>query len=387
MHLKDDILRSSLDNELTEADHVHAEDHLAACVQCQSRLALIQDRSERVSSLIDTLLPDPRRITQGAESAIKRFYEKESRMSSNIPTRKVHPLWVTLAIIAALAVALSFQPVRAFASGVLALFRVQQVSVLSIDISALNSFNRDPTFGEAISQVFSDSIVVTREKEEAQTDLDVESARQLADFPVRFQAGASPSSIILDSGTAFEFTVDLEQAQEILEIGGRSDLELPDNLDGTKFSVDIPASVLATYGECAHPKGSDPDQPPHYRGSTDCIMLMQVPSPTMTASTDVDPSELAEIGLQFIGMVEDEAQALSQSIDWTSTLVIPVPTDAGRHEDITVDGVPGVLIREMGDLPEEELGYTLIWVRDSILYSILGFGDPEQGMALANNLE
>ena len=79
------------------------------------------------------------------------------------PIRKLRPVWAALMVMFVLAAALSFQPVRALAHTLLSLFRVQQVQVVSLDSTILKSMGEDPTLGEAVNQLFSDSMTVLRE--------------------------------------------------------------------------------------------------------------------------------------------------------------------------------------------------------------------------------
>jgi hypothetical protein len=97
-------------------------------------------------------------------------------------------------------------------------------------------------------------------------------------------------------------------------------------------------------------------------------------------------AQLAEIGLQFTGMSPEEAHAFSQTVDWTSTLVVPIPRNGHAYEQVSVDGVTGNLIYRAGDdgVPAR---YTVLWVRDGILYALSGFGAPSEAVSLANTLQ
>jgi hypothetical protein len=83
------------------------------------------------------------------------------------------------------------------------------------------------------------------------------------------------------------------------------------------------------------------------------------------------------------GMSSDAARTFSQAVDWTSTLVVPVPNDAQTRE-VTVDGVKGYLVsRSWGG---QELPYTLLWVKDGIVYGLSAFGNPDDALTLAATL-
>jgi hypothetical protein len=154
--------------------------------------------------------------------------------------------------------------------------------------------------------------------------------------------------------------------------------------------VDIPSGVNIAYGTCPSHDATDydPDEPAshsqRYADYADCVIFAQIPSPSVTAPPSIDVPQLAQIALEFTGMKSEEAKALTASIDWTSTLVIPIPRDGSTYKEISVDGVTGTLIqRSFGSDPE----YLLVWVKDGIIYAISGLSsDAQPAIEIANSL-
>ena len=116
----------------------------------------------------------------------------------------------------------------------------------------------------------------------------------------------------------------------------------------------------------------------------DCVILAEIPSPTVDAPANLDIVQLAQIGLEFGGMTSDQAQAFTQTVDWTSTLVIPIPKNAATYQQVSVDGVSGTLIqRPADDAPQ----YVLIWVKGGTIYSVGALGaNSDQALQMANSL-
>lgn len=145
------------------------------------------------------------------------------------------------------------------------------------------------------------------------------------------QVGQPLSKVSLESGVAFKAVIDLEQPQDLLDSSGYSHLVLPGNVDGAEILVDVPRGVLAEFGSCleSEPTQGDPDDPADdgytLPADSDCIRLLQVPSPEVTAPDGLDLVQLASIGLQFVGVDPEEAEHIANCIDWATTLVIPVP--------------------------------------------------------------
>jgi hypothetical protein len=84
-------------------------------------------------------------------------------------------------------------------------------------------------------------------------------------------------------------------------------------------------------------------------------------------------------------MTAEEAAQFSQTVDWTTTLVIPIPRYATEYQEVQVDGVEGTLIMQSqrSELPN----YLLIWINDGVVYALTGPGDAQSAVDMANSLE
>src|SRR5688500_511424 len=126
-------------------------------------------------------------------------------------------------------------------------------------------------------------------------------------------------------------TLDRTRAQALLDEAGRSDLVLPASVDGAEISVNIPASVSVAFGTCPKP-GSEVsgnnEQSTTERLYPDCMIFAQIPSPIVNAPADLDIEALARLGLEFTGMSTEDAAELTSTVDWTSTLLVPIPRNA-----------------------------------------------------------
>ncbi len=407
MHLNDNLLRASLDGELTAPQQTHLDEHLAICPRCRQRLEEISQRTARVQQRLAILAPTHKPLA--ASHAFQRLKHKEQMTMQKTPFFRIPRLvWATFTLVAVMAGALSIPPVRALASNLLGLFRVQNIQVMPISIGTQNDMRFEKTTSEAMSALFADSVNVTRPHSDPQKAADAAEASQLAGFTVRTAQGQPPAQFIVQSGTAFEMTINAEKAQAVLDSLGRSDLKIPAELDNVLAAVDIPTGVTVAYGTCnirlesveEHSGCATPDDgeegtctvekvKPSAEGvRSDCLINMQLPSPTLTTTPEVDPAMLAEIGLQVLGKTPEEAAALSQQIDWSSTLVIPVPMGEIDYEAVTVDGVTATLLRQ-AQTEEETIvpAFSLVWVKDGILYAITGTGDAQRAIDLANSLQ
>ena len=292
-----------------------------------------------------------------------------------------------IAALVLLVLVLAIPSTRALTGVLLNLFRVQQVQVVPVDFTGLEQLTGDGALGNQFTEMISNSVNWQQKPGDPVAVTSAEEASRLAGFGVRIPAGLTPSQIYVTGGAAFSLTLDRPRAQALLDEAGRSDLVLPDSMDGAEISVDIPAAVSVAFGTCPRP-GSEvsgnTEQSTTERRYPDCVILAQIPSPSVNAPAGLDIEALARIGLEFTGMSPQEAAEFTSTVNWTSTLLVPIPRNAATHEQVSVDGVTGTLIQRPSD---EAPQFALLWVKDGILYAISGLGTKsQQAVEMANSL-
>jgi hypothetical protein len=117
--------------------------------------------------------------------------------------------------------------------------------------------------------------------------------------------------------------------------------------------------------------------------SANCTYLVQAPSPTVSVPRELNMSEIAEAALQLAGMSPAEAHSFCQTVDWSSTLVVPVPRNSSSYENVSVDGVEGTLITETFSQGNR---YSLLWIKNGIIHSLTGLGSSSDALNLAASL-
>jgi hypothetical protein len=266
------------------------------------------------------------------------------------------------------------------------LFRVQQVAVVQVDFTGLEQLTGDGALGNQFTELISNSVNISDEPGDPVEAADAAQASELTGFNVRLPQSADPSQIYVMDGASFSMTLDRAKAQALLDQAGRGDLVLPESVDGADISVTIPASVSAAYGRCPKPETDTSEGENEGRFYPNCVILAQIPSPSVSAPADLDINRLAQIGLEFTGMSAEEAAAFTSTVDWTSTLVVPIPGNAATYEQVSVDGVTGTLIQRPSR-EGEPTTFALLWVRDGIIYAISGRGsNAGQALEMANSM-
>jgi hypothetical protein len=390
-HLNDGQLRAALDGELGSDEMKHIE----SCPQCQSRQKMLEAQIRPTIERLRFLSSPTQDTSLSASSAWKKFNHEKLAQKETSMFRKLFasPL-IKYGASAALVITLilAFPATRALAGELLNLFRVQRVTVVPVDFTGMEQLNG--AVGQNISQLIAESITMKNEPGDPVNVATADEANQLAGFNVRTPQDITPSRISVMSGASFTFTIDRAKAQALLDEAGRSDLVLPEEVDGADVSVKIPSSVSIAFGTCPEPSSASEAEREMKRetetsGSPgrvykDCIILAQVPSPEVSAPASLDIAKLAQLGLEFTGMTAEEAAQFTSTVDWTSTLIVPIPKNAASYQQVTVDGVTGTLIeRPSDDAPQ----FALLWVKDGIIYSIGGLGSNSQkALEIANSL-
>lgn len=383
--LSDGELRAKLDGELS--DSTAAESHLAACKNCRERQRAISANAARTNEALAQLDSD---FEGDAAAAYERF---ESARGESSPAGGRHGLrifsshpasaWGGIAAAILIAVMIAFAPARTVGQRVLAMLRVQRVAVVPVGLSA----GPGKAAMQTITRLLSDQVVVTLSPGKAQPVPGAAQASQLAGFDVRTLGGeATPPAISVEGERAFVMTLNRDRLQQVLSALGRSDLQLPASINGSTIAVHIPKSVLVSYGDCP-PAGRGASSPPAPSASATggCTMLMEAPSPVVSVPPELNISQLAAIALEAAGMTAQDAEAFCQTVDWTSTLVVPVPTSIATSTQVSVDGSTGTLIlgRQRDGRPAQ---YDLLWVKKGIVYSLRGYGNAATALGIAGSI-
>lgn len=395
MHLDESRLRAYLDGELTEAERMAASEHLTACTTCSDRLAEVRDRAKFVGERLEELAADQ---TAAAPSSAAAWSRMRDRIAEHAPRARTNRSpwrprwslrWAVGGLVVLLAASMAFAPVRAWAGEFLSLFRVQQIAVLPIDVTNLSQLSGDTPMTQQITKMLSSSITMERKPQDPKVVNSVQAASQAAGFQVRLPSSQTESpQLVVQSGEAFSLKIDQARAQALLDELAPEKVQLPASVDGAVVRVNIPASVTAGYGNCPGIEtgfeGMSIDGGSPGRKFADCVLLAELPSPTVSTPPDLDVQKLAEIGLEMTGMTPAQAAAYSQTVDWASTLVIPIPKNGATYKTVQVDGVTGYLIeRPVDDAPQ----YALVWTKKGVIYAIGGLGsNTQQAMDMANSL-
>lgn len=303
-------------------------------------------------------------------------------MWQNIFGRKYRTAWAALAGVIVIAIALSTPQVRVIANSFLGLFRVEQIEAVDVGISLDNLPEEMESRFMAVDNIIKDQLIIDKEVAPFEVE-SIAQASQLAGFQARMPSmPQGEKRILYQEPSSIRLVIDQPDWQALLESMGYDDFVIPKSADGAEIKFNIPATVVIGIGDCEYNQ-NDEIKLAHTE-TQNCTVFLQSESPTIEAPPGIDINQAGQILLQAMGMTEAEAEEFSTTVNWATTLVVPVPSDMDyRH--VLVDGVDGIFLfdRYQGG----KSVYTLLWIKDGIFHALIGDGTLVDARRSVRSLE
>jgi hypothetical protein len=374
MALEEGLLQAYLDDELPAIERSRIAEHLDACERCRDRLAELQRGNEFAAGMLAALDPLPVEMpaTAPALKSLRAGLGSARPARWTVVTRSVETMirgfrsnasW-RLAAVGGLALVLviatfSIAPVRDAMAQFLGIFRVQKFSVIDISQDRARQLE---DLGDMVEQGVFGEPETLREAGKPQVVGGLDEAQALAGFaartPMDGPEGATLGEVSVQEGPHLRMTVERSAVEAALAFMGVTDVSLPP-LDRVTVEVDVPPAIAQRF---------DVDNP--YGSRDAAYTLVQAPSPVVDVPAGIDPQAMGEILLQVLGLQPNEARQLAATMDWTSTFIIPLPSDMVRSYDLDADGVPAVLLEQKAGSDGYRRQRLLLWQRDGMVYAL-----------------
>lgn len=264
-----------------------------------------------------------------ARSLRERLRALESRESDPGRVRaRFSPAVAAFASLLVIVGLFSIPAVRASAQAFLDLFRVRNFAAVTVDAQRMEMLR---------GQQFDVESVLGKPEQildpgPARAFPNAQEAALATGYTLR-QAVGMPSGLRADTTwvrgeSRTRLRIDGSRMRGLLASLAIDDIQLPPAIDGAEVNVHLMPVARTTYRrEGGHE-----------------IMLIQSPSPEFSLPSGIQMAQLGEIGLRVAGLSPSEARRMSQSIDWHSTLLVPVPGGASSFREVDVRGHKGLLV-------------------------------------------
>jgi hypothetical protein len=278
------------------------------------------------------------------------------------------PKWAALAAsIVLVSIAFTLPSVRAGAQAFLDLFRVVNIAGVSFNAARLNELDLN---GLDLPKMVGNEVEVLVEAGEPVAYETLDEAGAAAGLrvlsPAWVPAGWERAEIVVCCEHAVRITANTQVLRVLLDELAIDDIAIPTGLDGQTLTVRI-APVVTT----------------SYRFGQRVVQLSQSRSPEVSFPAGLDLPVLAEIGLRIIGLDRDEAFRVAQSVDWRSTLIVPVPAAEATFREVNVAGRDGLMI-----VPEGRPGnLVLLWASGDQVFGLTGVLPPGELLEMAQTLQ
>lgn len=379
-HCDEGRLRSYLDDALSATERRRIAGHLAECASCRVQLETLHLVATEVQRAIDTPVGtvNPQLALarlRASQAAQKRLAEQPADASLSRPRQlwrntmqQIAHFWsgprrrvaTGLAAVALTLSLLAFPPVRAAASRVLDVFRVQRVIMMPISperVDQLENLNF-----EGIT-LFQDEPKLVNQPAEPRTVASTAEATQAVGFPVQ-ELTAFPNDLIdsetqVIDHTVLQFQVNVEGARQLLSLLNINDVTLPDSLGSEPIVADVAPWTRTDYN-----------------GNGYDLTLYQGHSPTMTLPEGTNLQQMGRALLRLLGMTPARADELSRQIDWSSTFVLPIPPDVSELRQVNVGSAQAMLVGSGDD-------WMLYWQSGARFYVLEGHGELVESQMIA----
>ena len=292
---------------------------------------------------------------------------------------RLAPALATAAGIAVVVLLFTVPAVRVAAQNALDLFRVHSFEGIEIDPARLDQLRAlHDQIGKDPSMMVLDQQDVIKEPGKPLDYPSADLAGNAAGLPgLKQPRGPLPNGMrftkaqVQGEGIA-RLTLHADKLRKVIELLGLTDVQVPGYLDGQKITVHMPPIVSQQFDN-----------------GTTHMTLVEAHSPELGLPPGADLKQLGEIGLRILGLDADEARRVAASIDWKSTLVVPVPTSAQSFRQVEVNGQKGLFIRcEMPDSTgaRHRSGAVLLWTEGDCVLGMQSNLPGEDILDLAQSL-
>ncbi len=282
--------------------------------------------------------------------------------------RRWRPVWIGLVVLVIASLFVFYPPLRTAASDFLGVFRVRKFVAVPINVAALDN----PTFENLLQSAFSDQLTVTKEPGPATPVASPEDASAALGFAVRLpsalpQGYPAQPSMSIQGEFGFRARVNMDYVLAVREALGKTDVPIPPGLDGAVLDVTVPKILAANYAS--------------ERG---WLTVVQAMSPEVQLPPNLDLQQIGEFGLRLAGIPTAQARAMAAAIDWTNTLIIPVPLGYASYQEVTVAGAHGVFLADSAT--EGAQHGLLVFQKDGIVYGLEGPMSAQELVGIAESM-
>lgn len=320
----------------------------------------------------------------------ERLHEIDERAQARRapgPLRRLTPALAGGALVAAVALGFTLEPVRAAAREFLDLFRVKRFAAVPVDPARLERLARG---GLDFKSLVADQVQVVVPPEKPEEVATAEAGALAAGIALA-QPAALPFGYELAAAAVarpghYRVQVDSAKLEALAQAAGADEIEIPAFWNGATVDVELPPNLMLRYARTAE-AGASP-------APEETIVLVQSATPDVVLPEGFDLATLGRLGLRVAGMSAEDARSFSRAIDWRTTLLVPVPLQGGTYREVDVAGERGLLVTYTPPTVPAPGGATrrarqrtlLLWSANDKAYALSGPGGGSELLEMAQSV-
>jgi len=273
---------------------------------------------------------------------------------------RIAPAWSAALAAVVVAALFAIPAVRVSAQAFLDLFRVRNFAAVTIDAARLEQLRGYELDLESILG----HPEIVRDPGPPRVFQSAQEASSAAGYTLR-EAVHPPRELHADTTwvrgeSISRLHVDATRLRSLLTSLAIDDVQVPPAIDGAEVTLHMQPAARTVYRREGHE-----------------VTLLQAPSPEMTLPPGLDLTQLGEIGLRIAGLSPADARHFAQTVDWHSTMLVPVPSGASAFHEVDVRGHKGLLVSiGSSSAPQSRTrvpraGSQLMWSDGDRVYALL----------------
>lgn len=278
------------------------------------------------------------------------------------------------AAVLALSAALSFPSVRAAAVAFLDVFRVVNFAPVAVQRQQMNLLGPQ---GIDLPGILGQETEVLQKAGPPQRVPTLQAAGAMAgiqiDLPTWRPVGLGLQQVDVLGTRSWRFTASTARLQQALTSLGIDDLTVPTSIDGQTVRLQVAPVVRIAYGD----------------GSRQAF-LMESRQPLVSLPAGTDLPQLAEIALRMLGVDRTQAYAIAQTVDWRTTLMVPIPADVSNFRQVNINGHAGLLLATTRQTARDKRpveSSRIMWSSGDLVFALIGNLPPDELFDMAQSIQ
>jgi hypothetical protein len=353
---------------MVDEPEAHGADaqHFESCVECQARYKTVVADARAITSLLAA--PELKLDVASALNRVRSAPAARPRFGFRLPVFRPGSRPMTLAFAAAVAVVALLATAIAQDKNT---FTPQTLTPVPVTMADMESLSQLGAYG-TVSWSKQPQLQVVTSAAEAQTvsGLKVPTVSSLpAGVSTTVTYAAMPQAVAV-------FTFSKDKAAAAAAQAGKTLPALPAGMEGAQLTVTVGPAVAEIYGNMNKPSASSDIS----QLGLPQLVVAESTAPVATSS-QVTVKQLEDYLIAQPGISAELKAAIKAIGDPSTTLPVPIPVQFATSSSVTIQGVQGIAL---GD--NTGVGAGVIWVKNGVVYGVVGTVKKSDAEDIANHL-